>query len=200
MEKRVCKSCCATKDVEEFDGFKTCNKCREAKRKCYGKNKNEYNQARREERAKGSQLCEECGHKIKHENWDAHFHYALHPKSELNVLMKDYLRKLGNLRKDGKLNDELQAEIKAEYEKQKREIRKRLNEQFPNKSVDDDDDEPHPEPEKPKSDPDKPKSDLDKVFNHVPQLLFNDELLEDYFMLFGKRKDRIMIEIPVDRS
>ena len=194
MDKRVCKSCCATKDVEEFDRFKTCSKCREAKRKCYGKNKNEYNQARREERAKGSQLCEECGHKIKHENWDAHFHYALHPKSELNVLMKDYLRKLGNLRKEGKLNHELQAEIKAEYEKQKKEIRKRLNAQFPNKFVDEE------EPEKPKSHPDKPKSDLDKVFNHVHQLLMNDELLEDYFMLFGKHKDRIIIEIPVDRS
>ena len=74
------KSCCATKDVEEFDGLKTCNKCREAKRKCYGKNKNEYNQARREERAKGSQLCEECGRKIKRENWDARFHYALPPE------------------------------------------------------------------------------------------------------------------------
>ena len=189
----MCKSCCATKDVEEFDGFKTCSKCREAKRKCYGKNKNEYNQARREERAKGSQLCEECGHKIKHENWDAHFHYALHPKSELNVLMKDYLRKFGNLRKEGKLNDELQAEIKAEYEKQKREIRKRLNEQFPNTFVDEE------EPEKPKSDLE-PKSDLDKVFNHVHQLLMSDEFLEDYFMLFGKHKDRIIIEIPVDRS
>ena len=159
----MCKSCCATKDVEEFDGFKTCNRCREAKRKCYKKNQKEYNQARREERANGSQLCEECGHKIKHENWDAHFHYALHPNSELNVLMKDYLRKLGNLRKEGKLNDELQAEIKAEYEKQKREIRKRLNEQFPNKFVDDEHEvscsirEPQPEPEK-------PKPDIDKVF------------------------------------
>ena len=194
----MCKSCCATKDIEEFDGFKTCNRCREAKRKCYKKNQKEYNQTRREERAKGSQFCEECGHKIKHENWDAHFHYALHPNSELNVLMKGYLQRLGNLRKEGKLNDELQAEIKAEYEKQKKEIRKRLNEQFPNKFVDDD--EPHPEPEKPKSDPDKPKSDLDKVFNHVHQLLMNDELLEDYFMLFGKHKDRIIIEIRVDRS
>ena len=58
--------------------------------------------------------------------------------------MKGYLRKLGNLRKEGKLNDELQAEIKAEYERQKREIRKRLNEHFPNKFVDD---EPQPEPE-----------------------------------------------------
>ena len=86
------------------------NRCREAKRKCYKKNQKEYNQARREERAKGSQLCEECGHKITHKNWDAHFHYALLPNSELNVLMKDYLRKLGNLRKEGKLNDELQSE------------------------------------------------------------------------------------------
>ena len=194
MEKRVCKSCCATKDIEEFDGFKTCNRCREAKRKCYGKNKNEYNQARREERAKGSQLCEECGHKIKHENWDAHFHYALHPNSELNVLMKDYLRKLGSLRKEGKLNDDIHAEIKAEYEKQKKEIRKRLNEQFPNKFVDEEE-MPEPQPE-----PEKPKPDIDTVFNHVHQLLMNDEFLEDCFMLFGKHKDRIIIEIPVDKS
>ena len=190
----MCKSCCATKDVEEFDGFKTCNRCREAKRKCYKKNQKEYNQARREARAKGSQLCEECGHKIKHENWDAHFHYALHPNSELNILMKGYLTKLGNLRKEGKLNDESQAETKAEYEKQKRQIRKRLNEQFPNKFVDEEE-TPEPQPE-----PEKPKPDIDKVFNHVHQLLFNDEFLEDYFMLFGKLKDRIIIEIPIDRS
>ena len=203
MEKPVCKSCCATKDVEEFDGSKTCNKCREAKRKCYGKNKNEYNQARREERAKGSQVCEECGDQIKHKNWDAHFHYALHPNSELNVLMKDYLRKLGNLRKEGKLNDELQSEIKAEYEKQKREIRKRLNEEFPNEFVDE---EETPEHEvscsirEPQPEPEKPKHDINKVFNHVHQLLMNDEFLEDYFMLFGRHKDRIIIEIPVDKS
>ena len=193
MEKRVCKSCCATKDDEEFDGFKTCNRCREAKRKCYKKNQKEYNQARREERAKGSQLCEECGHKIKNENWDAHFHYALHPNSELNILMKGYLTKLGNLRKEGKLNDELQAEIKAEYEKQKREIRKRLNEQFPNKFQDEPEKEEQPEDEK-------PKPDINKLFNHVNQLLMNDEFLEDYFMIFQKHKDRVTIEIPIDNS
>ena len=50
----MCQSCCATKDVEEFDGLKACKRCRQAKRKCYDKNKNEYNQATREERAKGS--------------------------------------------------------------------------------------------------------------------------------------------------
>ena len=26
----------------------------------------------------------------------------------------------------------------------------------------------------------------------------NDQLLENYLMLFGKHKDRVMIEIPID--
>ena len=127
----------------------------------------------------------------KNENWDAHFHYALPPISEVNLLFKCYSTKLGNLRTEGKLNDELQAEIKAEYEKQKRETRKRLDEQFPNKFVDEE--EPQPEPEK-------LKPDIDKVFHHVHQLLMNDEFLEDYFMLFGKHKDSTIIEIPTDKS
>ena len=52
---------CTTKDIEESDGFKTCNRCHEAERKCCGKNKTEYNQARRDKGAKASKLCEECG-------------------------------------------------------------------------------------------------------------------------------------------
>ena len=44
------------------------------------------------------------------------------------------------------------------------------------------------------------KSDIDKVFSHVQQLLMNDDVLEDYFILFGKHKDRIMIEIQVDSA
>ena len=74
----------------------------------------------------------------------------------------------------------------------KRETRKRLNEHFPITFVDD---EETPEPQ---TEPEKPKPDIDKVFNHVHQLLTNDEFLEDCFMLFGKQKDKIMIEIPVD--
>ena len=68
-------------------------------------------------------------------------------------------------------------EITAEYVKQKEEIRKRLNEQFPNKFVDEETPEPQPEPEK-------PKPDIHKVFNHVHQLPTNDELLEDMFFFF----------------
>ena len=70
--------------------------------------------------------------------------------------MKGYLRRLGELRKEGKANDDIQAE----YEKQKKEIRKRLNEQFPDVPEIFFDDEPHPEPEQ-------TKPDIDNVFNHV---------------------------------
>ena len=67
--------------------------------------------------------------------------------------MKGYLTKLGSLRKEGKLKDEIQADTKAEYEKQKKEIRNRLNEQFPNKFVDEEETpESQPKPEKPKPD------------------------------------------------
>ena len=68
MEKRVCKSCCATKDVEEFDGLRLVIGAEKRKENVTKRTQKEHNQARREERAKGSQLCEECGHKIKHEN------------------------------------------------------------------------------------------------------------------------------------
>ena len=85
-----------------------------------GKKQTEYNHARREVRAKGSQLCEECGHKTKHENWDAHFDSALHSNPELNVLMKGYSRRLGNLRQEGKLNDDIQAEIRQNTRSRKR--------------------------------------------------------------------------------
>ena len=38
------------------------------------------------------------------------------------------------------------------------------------------------------------------IFSHVQQLLMNDELLEEYFILFGKHKDRIMTEIPANST
>ena len=40
--------------------------------------------------------------------------------------------------------------------------------------------------------PEKPKPDVDTVFNHVHQLLMNDELLEDYFI---KHRDRMILEL-----
>ena len=115
-------------------------------------------------------------------------------KLRLNVLLKGYLKQLGDLRRQGKLNDKIQADIKEEYEKQQKVIRKRLNEQFPNRFVDEGETSiPEPEPEK-------LKPDIEKIFSRVQQLLMNDDVLEDYFVLFGKHKDRIMIEIQVDSA
>ena len=42
------------------------------------------------------------------------------------------------------------------------------------------------------------KSEVDEAFDHVWQLLMNDLFLENYFMIFGKHKDRVIIEIPLD--
>ena len=96
------------------------------------------NITKREEKRepKGVSYARNADIKSKTKTGKAHFHYALHPNSELNVLMKGYLKQLGDLRRQGKLNDKIQAEIKEEYEKQKKAIRKRLNEQFPNRFVD----------------------------------------------------------------
>ena len=44
----------------------------------------------------------------------------------------------------------------------------------------------------------KKKSEIQEVLDHVHQLLMNDLFLENYFMIFGKHKDRVIIEIPVD--
>ena len=57
----MCKSCCAIKDVEEFDGFQTCNRRREAKRKCYGKNKNEYNKREEKRGQRGANYAKNAG-------------------------------------------------------------------------------------------------------------------------------------------
>ena len=40
--------------------------------------------------------------------------------------------------------------------------------------------------------------EVQEVFDHVNQLLTNGLFLENYFMLFGKHKDSVIIEIPVD--
>ena len=40
--------------------------------------------------------------------------------------------------------------------------------------------------------------EVDEVFDHVWQLLRNDLFLENYVMIFGKHKDKVILEIPVD--
>ena len=42
------------------------------------------------------------------------------------------------------------------------------------------------------------KPEIQEVLDHVGHLLMNDLFLENYFMIFGKHKDRVMTETPVD--
>ena len=46
---------------------------------------------------------------------------------------------------------------------------------------------------------DKP-SEIDQVFNHTRQLLLNDELLENYFLIFSKQDNKVIIEIPMNNK
>ena len=142
--KKYCSSCQEVVKIEIFEGkFKTCSQCRERRRnryhnnpskyraewkKWYEQNKDEYNEKRKIERAKHTRLCAECNMKVKHENWDEHFFSVYHPNSELNLLFKDYLKKVSI----NDLSTESRDIIRKEYHKQKNEIYKRLNEQFPN--------------------------------------------------------------------
>ena len=97
MNRKECKSRSVTKELSEFGGFKTCNRCREATRK----GREEYNLVRRQERENWSRSCEECGRRVKHENWDVHFYFGTHPNSELYNLPEELDTKLRELREQG---------------------------------------------------------------------------------------------------
>ena len=45
--------------------------------------------------------------------------------------------------------------------------------------------------------PDDKPSEIVIVFNHTRQLLLNDELLENYFLIFNKQDNKVIIEIPM---
>ena len=40
--------------------------------------------------------------------------------------------------------------------------------------------------------------EIDNVFSHTRQLLLNDELLENYFLIFSKQDNKVIIEIPMN--
>ena len=46
---------------------------------------------------------------------------------------------------------------------------------------------------------DKP-SEIDNVFNHTGKLLLNDELLENYFLIFSKQDDKVILEILMNHD
>ena len=46
--------------------------------------------------------------------------------------------------------------------------------------------------------PDDKPSEIVTVFNHTRQLLLNDELLENHFIIFSKQDNKVIIEIPMN--
>ena len=84
---------------------------------CLGKNINQ-------EREKWSRFCEECGRRVKRDNWDVHFYFGTHPNSELYNLREELHSKLEELREQGKLTDEMREELYSENRKRQREIYK----------------------------------------------------------------------------
>ena len=128
-----CSKCKRDKPSYDFEGFKQCLQCRMVRRRWYENNKEEHNEKRKVERAKHTRLCEECNMKVRHENWEVHFHYAQHPNSELNNQEKAYFEKLLKMRRDGTLTDEIREEMKEEYKRERHEIYKKLNKLFPDR-------------------------------------------------------------------
>ena len=128
-----CVKCTRVKDVADFEGFRCCGKCREARRRWYAENKEEHNAKRKQIRAMQSRYCEECGRRVKHENWDVHLYSGTHPNSELYNLREELLSKLKELREQRKLTDEIQEEMYTEYRKQQHELYKKLHKMFPDK-------------------------------------------------------------------
>ena len=122
-----CMKCSEMKDITDFEGFRQCGKCREASRRWYAENKEEYNAKRKQMRARQSRFCEECGRRVRHENWDVHFYSGTHPNSELYNLRDELFSKLRELREQGGL------QMRYKKRKQQHELYKKLHKMFPDK-------------------------------------------------------------------
>ena len=48
--------------------------------------------------------------------------------------------------------------------------------------------------------PDDKPSEIVTVFNHPRQVFLNDELLENYFLIFSKQDNKVIIEIPMNNE
>ena len=48
--------------------------------------------------------------------------------------------------------------------------------------------------------PDDKLSEIVSVFSHTRQLLLNDELLVNYFLIFSKQDNKIIVEIPMNNE
>ena len=78
MENSECSSCRVNKPITEFNGFKTCNKCRAKKRERTANN--------------GYLYCHVCERRVNPEIWDFHLVGGCHQDNMLKHLKADYQR------------------------------------------------------------------------------------------------------------
>jgi Zn ribbon nucleic-acid-binding protein len=98
-----------------FGGFKTCETCRDRK--------NAWN-----ERNVHTTFCPNCGQNVQDKHWEEHLNRFRHKGSELNLLFKDYEKKMFG----SNLSTEEREQAKQEFNRKKEGIYAKLNEQYPN--------------------------------------------------------------------
>ena len=99
MTAKQCSKCKCKKDFIHFQDdeggeFKTCQNCRDTRKRYYDKNKDSINSKRREERACNGNIKCECGLIVKPEKWDEHFNWMWHWSGLKNKIINEYNHKL----------------------------------------------------------------------------------------------------------
>ena len=100
MDIIQCSKCKCNKAVEHFQDkdndkiLKTCQICRNARKRHYEKNKEDINRKRREERACNGNIQCECGLIVKPDRWDEHFRWMWHWSGLKNKYLNEYKNKM----------------------------------------------------------------------------------------------------------
>ena len=129
MTVKQCSKCTCKKDLlhfqdDEKNEFKTCQNCRDTRKRYYDKNKDSISSKRREERACNGNIKCECGLIVKPEKWDEHFSWMWHWAGLKNKIINEYQQKIRVAKKkDHKLlKEERDREMKELLGKSGREF------------------------------------------------------------------------------
>ena len=109
---------------DEKNEFKTCQNCRDTRKRYHDKNKDSINSKRREERACNGNIKCECGLIVKPEKWDEHFNWTWHWTGLKNKIINEYNHKLlvAKKKKQKLLKEKKDRELKELLDKSGREF------------------------------------------------------------------------------
>ena len=129
MTVKQCSKCKCNKDLLHFQDdeggeFKTCQNCRDTRKRYYDKNKDSINSKKREVRACNGNIKCERGLVVKPEKWDEHFSWMWHWSGLKNKIINEYQQKIGVAKKkDHKLlKEKKDEELKELLDKSGREF------------------------------------------------------------------------------